>query len=163
MISAIAAIGKNRALGFKNSLLWQIPDDMKRLRQLTDGQVLVMGRKTFDSILAIRGAPLPNRTSIVITRDPEWSHEGVLVAHSIEEALEKAHEFKDKEIFIFGGAQIYEQALPYTERLYMTIIDDEKEADAYFPPYENLFTKKIKEEAREYNELKYTWIDLERV
>jgi dihydrofolate reductase len=162
MVSMIAAIGNGRVLGKNNGLLWRIPDDMKRLRRLTDGHVLIMGRKTFDSIISARGAPLPNRTNIIITREPAWRHEGVVVAHSIEEALEKAREFKDKEIFIFGGAQIYEQALPYADRLYMTLIDDQKEGDAHFPEYESIFTKITFHEDREHEGLKYKWVDLDR-
>ena len=157
MISAIAAIGKNRVLGKNNELLWRIPDDLKRFKALTTGHVIIMGRKTFDSI----GRPLSNRTSVVITRDTEWHHEGVIAVNSIEEAIAKAKEF-DTEIFIIGGAQIYEQALPFVDRLYLTLIDDEKEGDAYFPPYEHLFTKMIAHEDREHEGLKYKWVDLER-
>ena len=157
MISAIAAIGHNRVLGKNNELLWRIPDDLKRFKNLTTGHVIVMGRKTFESI----GKPLPNRSNIVITRDASWQHEGVLVAHSVEDALVKAKEL-DAEIFIIGGAQIYEQALPFTERLYLTLIDDSKEGDVYFPPYETLFTKIIGHEDREHKGLKYKWVDLEK-
>jgi dihydrofolate reductase len=123
-----------------------------------------MGRKTFESTVASLGKPLPGRENIVITRDPDWSydHTGVLVAHSLEEALAKAKETGSKEIFIGGGSQMYAQAIPHVDRLYLTLIDDEKEGDSFFPPYEHLFTKKIFEEKREWNGLRYTWIDLER-
>jgi dihydrofolate reductase len=157
MVSIIAAIGTGRTLGKSNDLLWRIPDDLKRFRTLTTGHPLVMGRKTFESI----GKPLPNRTSIVVTRDPAWQHEGVLTAGSIEEAIEKARGL-DHEVFVIGGGQIYEQALPFTDRLCLTLIDDTREADIYFPAYEETFTKVTFHEDREHEGLKYKWVDLER-
>ncbi|MEK7509697.1 MAG: dihydrofolate reductase [Patescibacteria group bacterium] len=162
-ISMIAAIGRNRELGKGNELLWRIPDDLKRVRTLTMGHPLVMGRKTFDSIIAVTGKPLPGRTSVVVTRDSDWHHEGAVVAHSIEEGIEAAKKAPgSEEIFIFGGAQIYTEALPYADKLYLTLIDDTKEADSHFPPYEDQFTKVVFEESREYEGLKYRWVDLER-
>ena len=164
MVSIIAAIGQGRALGKNNELLWRIPDDLKRFKALTTGHPIIMGRKTFESL----GKPLPNRTNIVIMyatenwRDnPRYNFENVSVAHSLEEAIEKAKTL-DEEIFIGGGAMIYTQALPLVDRLYLTLIDDKKDADVYFPAYETIFTKKIKEESREFNGLKYKWVDLER-
>jgi len=159
----IAAIGKNRELGVRNELLWRIPDDLKRVRALTMGHPLVMGRKTFDSIIAMVGKPLPGRTSVVVTRDMDWKHEGAVVAHSIEEGIEAAKQAPGgKEVFIFGGAQIYAEALPLADKLYLTLIDDSKEGDSFFPPYEDEFTKTVANEAREHEGLKYRWIDLER-
>ncbi|HUD02738.1 MAG TPA: dihydrofolate reductase [Candidatus Paceibacterota bacterium] len=164
MVSIIAAIGQGRALGKNNELLWRIPDDLKRFKALTTGHPVIMGRKTFESL----GKPLPNRTNIVImyatenrANHPEYDFENVMIANSLEEAIEKANVL-DEEIFIGGGAMIYTQALPLADRLYLTLIDDKKDADVYFPAYETIFTKKIKEEDREYNGLKYQWIDLER-
>ncbi len=159
-ISAIVAIGKNRELGRSNNLLWRISDDLKRFKSLTTGHPIVMGRKTFDSI----GKPLPNRTNIVVTRDASWTREGVLAMASLEEALTKARDIEKEEIFIVGGAQIYAQALPFTDRLYMTLIDAKKDADIYLPPYEQEFTKEISREERmdEKTGLRYTWLTLER-
>jgi len=157
MVSMIAAIGNGRALGKSNDLLWRIPDDLKRFKTLTTGHPIVMGRKTFESI----GKPLPNRTSIVITRDTSWSHEGVLTAASIEEALEKAKAIH-QDVFILGGGQIYAQALPFADRLCLTLIDDTKDADIFFPEYEKEFTKVTFHEDREHEGLKYKWVDLER-
>ncbi|MDE1925276.1 MAG: dihydrofolate reductase [Patescibacteria group bacterium] len=158
MICAIAALGQNRVIGKDNELLWRIPDDFKRFKALTTGHPIVMGRKTFESL----GKPLPNRTNIVITRDTSWSAEGIVVMHSIEEAVEKAKEIDKDKVFIIGGAQIYEQALPFVDRLYVTLIDEEKEGDAYFPAYESLFTKMIFHEHRDFEGLKYQWVDLEK-
>ncbi len=157
MVSIIAAIGTGRTLGKSNDLLWRIPDDLKRFRALTTGHPIVMGRKTFESI----GKPLPNRTSIVVTRDTSWQHEGVVVASSIVEALEKAKAI-DSEVFIIGGGQIYEQALPFADRLQLTLIEAAKDADIYFPAYEDTFTKVTFHEDREHEGLKYKWVDLER-
>jgi len=157
MVSMIAAIGEGRTLGKNNDLLWRIPDDLKRFRTLTTGHVVVMGRKTHESI----GKPLPNRTNIVVTRDPSWQADSIVVASSIEEAIAKAKEI-DSEVFIIGGGQIYEQALPLTDRLCLTLIDATKDADIYFPAYEDQFTKITFHEDREFEGLKYKWVDLER-
>lgn len=122
-----------------------------------------MGRKTFESIVSIIGKPLPGRTSIVVTRDPNWAYEDVAVAHSLEEGLELAKALDEKEVFIGGGAEIYTQALPYVNQLYLTLIDDEKEGDSYFPPFEKEFTKEtFREERVAPDGLKYTWVNLER-
>ena len=157
----VAAIGKNRELGKDGKLLWNIPDDLKRFKSLTMGHPVIMGRKTFDS-LPPKFKPLPDRTNIVVTRDKNWHYEGAVVAHSLDEAIQQASEIDGKEIHIGGGAQLYEQALPLVDKLYLTLIDDDKEADTFFPPYEHFFTKETAREAREYNGLKYQWVDLER-
>ncbi len=145
IISAIVAIGDGaihkRVIGRKNKLLWPIPDDLKRFKELTMGHPVIMGRKTFESILSSLKKPLPGRTNIVVTRDVKWNHEGVVAANSIEDAIKKASELDTEEIFVMGGAQIYEQSLPLLNRLYVTLIDADEEGDAYFPPYEHLFTK----------------------
>ena len=157
----MVAIGKNRELGLDGKLLWHIPEDLKRFKALTLDHPVIMGRKTFESIPP-KFRPLPGRTNIVVTRDTGWEHEGVLVAHSLDEALRKARELDNEEVHIGGGQQLYEQVLPQVDRLYLTLIDDEKEADTYFPPYEKEFTKKLSEESREHNGLLYRWVTLER-
>lgn len=162
VIAAIAAIGRNRELGKGNELLWKIPEDLKRFRALSSGHPIIFGRKTFESILSYTGKPLPNRTNIVVTHDPSWSYDGVLVAPTIEEAIEKAKTIDQAWITIGGGAQIYEAALPYTTRLCLTLIDDEKEADTYFPAYEQKFSKVVFDESHEFDGLPYRWVDLER-
>ena len=165
-VSVVVAMGvgrhHNHVIGKENKLLWRIPDDLKRFKALTLGHPVIMGRKTFESIVAVLGKALPGRTNIVVTRDPEWSFEGVVVCHTLEEALEKAKEIDNQEIFIGGGAQIYEQALHHVDRLYLTLIDDEKEGDTFFPEYEKHFTKVLSDEKREHEGLTYRWLDLER-
>lgn len=161
-VSAIAALGRHRVLGHGNDLLWKIPADLKRFRELTEHRPLILGRKTFDSILAIRGTPLPNRTNIVVTRDTTWTYEDVLCASSIKDALAQAQALGSDEIFIGGGAQIYTEALPYTDRLYLTLIEDEKEGDVFFPPYEDIFMRIVDEQAGTHEGISYRFITLER-
>ena len=147
-VSIIAALGKNRELGRGNDLLWRIPDDLKRFKSLTLGHPVIMGRKTFESI----GKPLTGRTNLVVSRS----------SLSFENALAQAKKLDDKEVFIIGGAQIYAAAFPHADRLYLTLIDDTRDGDAFFPEYESLFTKKVSEEEREQSGLKYRWLTLEK-
>lgn len=162
-VCIVVAIGKNRELGMGGKLLWHIPDDLKRFKALTLGHPLIMGRKTFESILGYnKGKPLEGRTNIVVTRDPAYECAGAIVASSLEEAIQKATALDAEEIHIGGGAQIYEQALPLVDRLSLTLVDDVKKADSFFPPYEQEFTKVVRDETREWNGLKYRWVDLER-
>ena len=162
-VSIIAALGKNREIGLGDQLLWRISDDLKRFKALTLGHPVIMGRKTFDSIIASLGHTLPERTSIVLTREPNWHHDGALRANSIEEAFSIARTQQgSEEIFVIGGGQIYALALPYADILHLTIIDDTKDCDTYFPAYEHLFTKKLSEEKRESGGLRYSWTDLGR-
>lgn len=162
IITAVVAIGRNRELGKNDKLLWHIPDDLKRFKRLTLGHPMIMGRKTFESIVSYIGGPLPGRTNIVVTKDPNWKYDGVTKVGTLESAIEIAKGLDMEEIGIGGGASIYEQALSYIDKLYLTLIDDEKPADTFFPPYEHLFTKKVFEESHEFNGLKYKWVDLER-
>ena len=156
----VALSRKRRAIGNADKLLWHIPDDLKRFKQLTLGHPVIMGRKTFDSIMTYLGKPLPERTNIVVTRS-DLQMEGIIVCNSLEEALEKAHAIESNEIHIGGGSEIYTQTLPYTDRLYLTLVDDEPEADTFFPEY-NEFTKVISSEKRDYSGLSYEWLTLER-
>ena len=156
-ISAIAAIGKNRVIGKGNDLVWKIPDDLARFRAITKGHPVIMGRRTFESI----GKPLPDRKNIVISRDKDYAPEGVIAVYSVEDALEKAKGFGNNEIFVIGGGEIYKQMLPYTEKLYLTIIDSEADGDVFFPDYPE-FTKETFREEREYNGIKYAWVNLEK-
>jgi len=135
MINAIAAIGKeNRVIGNKGKIPWHISEDFKYFKETTTGHPIIMGSTTFETF----PKPLPNRTHIVITRNKEYetSHENVLVAHSVEEAITLAlQQPGGDEIFIIGGGQIYNLALPFIERLYLTIVKGSFEGDVFFPDY----------------------------
>lgn len=144
-------------------LLWHIPEDMKRFKELTMGHPVIMGRKTFESIVSYIGKPLPGRTNIVVTRNAEYTYGDVITAPTLEEALENARVLDTKEIHIGGGSEIYRQALPFVDRLYLTVIHDEKEADSFFPAYEKEFTKIISQETHEtVDGLVYEWLTLDR-
>lgn len=161
-ISVIVAIGKNRAIGKDNQLLWQIPGDLPRFKKLTSGHPVVMGRKTWESIPE-KFRPLPGRTNIVITRDSSYDAPGAVRAQSFPEALSLARDAEGSdEIFAIGGQQVYECALPFATNLYLTLVDDEKEGDAFFPSYEDQFTKETFREERGQDGLAYAWVDLER-
>ncbi len=165
-ISIVAALGRdganNRAIGKGNDLLWHIPDDLKRFKALTLGHPVIMGRKTWESIPE-KHRPFPDRTTIVITRDPNYEAPGADVVHSVEEALEVARKSPGAdEIHIGGGAELYKEMLPLVDRLYLTLIDDEKESDTFFPEYETEFTRELSREEREWDGIKYAWVNLER-
>jgi dihydrofolate reductase len=158
IISMIAAIGKNRELGKDNKLLWHLKEDFQRFKNLTSGNVVIMGRKTYDS-LPEKNKPLPNRINIIISRNKSWSPLGSYVYNSLEEAILEAKKF-NKEIFIIGGASVYEQGIKYADKLYLTVIDKEyPDADAFFPDYPE-FKKIIFEEKHQEKDLVYRFIDL---
>ena len=157
-INIIVAISKiTRAIGKDNGLLWRISDDLKHLKSLTTGHPIIMGRKTFESI----GRPLPNRTNIVITRNKDLKIDGVVICNSLDEAVQKATEI-DSNIFILGGAEIYKQAIGITDRLYLTVINEEKGGDSFFPAYDD-FDKIISSENKTTDTgLEYQWLVLEK-
>lgn len=128
-IILIAAMARNRVIGRHNKLIWHIPADLRHFRQLTLGQIVVMGRRTYESI----GRPLPGRTNVVITRNTNFSAEGIHVFHSLNDALE-AFRNSDR-IFIAGGADIYRQALPMADLMELTIIHRLYQGDATFPEW----------------------------
>ena len=135
-IALICAMARNRVIGRGNALPWRLPVDMKHFRALTTGHVLLMGRKTFESL----GRPLPNRTNIVITGQRDYAAEGALVAHSLDDALALAtkHVSSDSpEIFVIGGENLYAQMLPRADRLYITLVETEAEGDAWFPHFDH--------------------------
>lgn len=159
----IAAIGAGtRALGKDNKLLWHLPEDLKYFKQTTLGHAVIMGRKTYESI----GKPLPSRTNVVVTRTPTYKADGCKVVESLDAALAYARALTNPgapELFIIGGADIYAQALPHTDRLYLTLIDDHGEgADVFFPEYEKDFTKVIAEEKGVSGTIPFRRVILER-
>ncbi len=129
ILSLLVAADENNVIGKDNQLPWHLPNDLKYFKNQTWGMPILMGRKTFESI----GKPLPGRKSIVITRNKEWKHEGVSVVHSTEEAISKAREFGVKEIFVIGGAEIFNTSFEKAERIYLTRIHHSFEGDAFFP------------------------------
>lgn len=153
---------KNHVIGKENGLLWHVPADLKRFKALTLGHPIIMGRKTFESIIKILGKPLPGRTNIVITRNPEYHYEGALTTTSLEEAFTVAEKENPTEIHIGGGEEIYRQALPYTSRLHFTFFDDEKEGDAFFPAFESNFVITTEHSPQTHNDLTYQWVDYKR-
>lgn len=155
MISAIGR--KDRAIGFQNALLWHIPEDFKYFKETTSGHVVIMGENTYWSI----GRPLPNRTNIILSIDPNFSPEGCLIVRSIEEALEKAKEVEQEEIFIIGGASVYRQFLPFADRLYLTLVEGDFEADTFFPDYSE-FKKEIFRDECENGTFRFAFVTLEK-
>ena len=127
-LSIIVAIGKNNAIGFKNALLWSLPNDMKRFKNITTGHTVIMGRNTY---LSLPKGALPNRKNIVISDLEKDNFKDCTMARSIDEAVNIAK--FDGEIFVMGGASIYRQFLPLADKLYLTLVDDAPEADAFFP------------------------------
>jgi dihydrofolate reductase len=157
MIKIIVAVSKNGVIGGNNSLIWSLPNDMKRFKKITTGGAVVMGRKTYESI----GRSLPNRRNIIISRDNNLFIDECEVVNSIEEALM----LTNNDCFIIGGGEIYKQALPITDVIYLTRIDEEFEGDTYFPELnKNYWFESLNEsfEPDEKNKHKYSFIKYER-
>jgi dihydrofolate reductase len=129
ILSLLVASDENNVIGKDNKLPWYLPNDLKYFKNLTWGMPILMGRKTFESI----GKPLPGRTSIVITRNKDWQQEGVVVVHSVEEAIDKAKEQDIREVFVIGGAEIFRTSFDKANRIYLTRIHHRFEGDVYFP------------------------------
>ncbi|MEI6059527.1 MAG: dihydrofolate reductase [Bacteroidota bacterium] len=156
-ISIIVAIAQNNAIGKDNQLLWHIPADLKRFKQLTTGHTIVMGKRTFES-LPVR--PLPNRRSVVITDTEGEEIEGCTMAYSIEDAVKKMDD--DKENFIIGGGSVYRQFLPLVNQLYLTIVQKDFEADTFFDEINYSEWETIDREDHADEELPYYYINLKR-
>jgi dihydrofolate reductase len=157
-ISIIVAVAENQAIGYNNQLLWRLKEDLQRFKSLTMGHHIIMGRKTYESI----GKPLPGRTSVVITRDLNFKAEGCRVVHSLEEALK----VEDSEVFIIGGAEIYNQALPLADKIYLTRIHASFPGDTFFPELDlNEWASESVEKGKPANDdgFGYTYINLVRV
>lgn len=158
IISAVVAIGENNAIGKNNQLLWRLPNDLKHFKQITSGHTVIMGRKTYDSV----GKPLPNRRNIIITRQ-QIEIPGCKVVGSVAEALALCA--GEAEVFIVGGAEIYKLAMPQTNRIYLTIVHQAFDADAFFPQinYEE-WTETEREDhgTDEKHAIPYSFITLQR-
>jgi dihydrofolate reductase len=156
-ISVIAAVAKNRAIGKDNKLLWHIPEDLQHFKKITSGHPVIMGQKTFESL----GKPLPNRTNIVLTDDKSFQAPNCLVVYSIDEAIKVASEKDQQEIFFIGGGSVYAQAIKIADKLYLTLVEGEYDADTFFPDYSD-FKKVVLEESHESAGYKYKFLELER-
>jgi dihydrofolate reductase len=158
-VSIIVAFDQNRLIGRDNGLPWHLPADLKHFKQITMGHYMIMGRKTFESI----GKPLPGRTSVVITRQPDLQYEGCIMAHSVEDALAKCP--SDAKVFIIGGAEIFNQSLPLCDFLHTTLIHHAFEGDTHFPAVEAETWEEVAREdhhADDKNAWDYSYIDYRR-
>lgn len=161
-LSIVAAMAENRVIGCANELPWEMPADMKKFRELTAGNPIIMGRKTFESI----GKVLPGRKNIVVSRKAGLIIDGCDVASSMEEALEFVAQEMAEEACVIGGEQIYKLALPKADRIYLTIIHADIEGDAYFPEIPEKkwqIVSEVRHEADEENPYPYTFLTYDRV
>jgi len=154
MISLIVAYANNQVIGNKGCIPWKIKGEQKRFRELTTGNVVIMGRRSYEEI----GRPLPNRTTIVVSNTENFDGDNCFTAKSLEEAIKIAG---DRDIYISGGAKMYEEALPIVEKMYITEIDYDIEGDTYFPTFnKSLFIKEIDKVVD--GEIPYTYITYTR-
>ena len=154
-VALIAAMARNRAIGYKGQLPWRLSEDLKRFKAITMGHVLLMGRTTYDSI----GRALPGRRTIVVTRRSGWSGAGVEVAHSIDAAFEKAG---GDWVFVAGGGEIYAQTIDRADRLYLTRIDRDVQGDAFFPEFDEHAFEIIGRELHTQSDLPFEFVTLQR-
>ena len=155
MISLIVAFAKNHVIGNKGSIPWRIKGEQKRFKELTTGNVVIMGRRSYEEI----GHPLPNRLNIIVSNTKKFEDENLMTARSLEEAIKLAG---DKDIYISGGARLYEEALPIVEKMYVTEIDKEIEGDTYFPDFDSdKFDKEIVENHDD-GEIPFTYVTYTR-
>lgn len=156
-LSIIVAIAQDGVIGVNNTLPWHLPEDLKRFKALTMGHHIVMGRKTYDSL----GRLLPGRTTVIVTRNQNYHVEGALIAHSLPEALSKCTD--DDEVFLIGGAELYQTGLALADKLYITEIDLEVEGDAHFPPIPHSEFQEVAREAHVSEKgLKFNYVTYQR-
>ena len=140
-VIGIAAVARNGVIGAGNDIPWRIPEDWARFKAITMGHVLIMGRKTYDSI----GRPLPGRTTIVLTRDPDWRAAGVTTAATLDEALERA----EGDVYVAGGAAVYAAALPHADEQLLSEVDLEPEGDTFYPAFDRSEWREVGRDPRE--------------
>ncbi|MFA6307893.1 MAG: dihydrofolate reductase [Patescibacteria group bacterium] len=155
IISLIAAIAKDRGIGYQNKLLVHLSPDLQHFKSVTSGHMVIMGQNTYESM----GKALPKRENIVLTRDPNFKVGDAKVMYSIEEALEYAKNSSEEEIFFIGGASIYAQSIKFADKLYLTLIDKIWPADTFFPEYEE-FKLVSESDMQDYNGIKFKYIEL---
>jgi len=161
-LSMIAAMGKNRVIGKDNDMPWHLPADLHHFKKTTLGSPIIMGRKTYDSI----GRPLPGRLNIILSRNTEIEIEGCIVVDSLNKAIVLAEQEMTEEVFITGGAHLYNKFLADADRLYITLIDEDFEGDTFFPDYTQLSWKEVSREdhlADDKNIHNYSFITLDRL
>jgi len=161
-ISMIAAMGKNRVIGFNNKMPWHLPADLQWFKKTTFGSPIIMGRKTYDSI----GFPLPGRLNIILSRNKDLKIKGCSVVNSMDAALKLAREVDKDEVFITGGAHLYNKFLVDANRLYLTLIDETFDGDTFFPDYTQYEWEevaKVKHASDDKNPHSYTFLTLDRV
>ena len=159
MITMIAAAAENNALGKDNDLVWHLPDDFKRFKRLTSGHHIIMGRKTFESFPKL----LPDRTHVIITRKEDYSPENTIVVHSMEEALKVSK--LDDQAFIIGGGEIYKMGMEHADRIEMTRVHGEFEADTHFPEIDKSEWEIVKDQFHDKDEkhnYSFTYLTYER-
>lgn len=160
MICLIVAKSKNNVIGNSNDLPWYLPADLRHFQKITTGSTIVMGRKTWQAILDRNGKPLPNRTNVIVTRDVNFMAEGAVVVHDIKTALKQSDN-----LFVIGGTEIFTQALPYVDRLYITEVDADIHGDAFFPELDSSQWNEISRESHpvdEKNQYPYSFVVLDR-
>ncbi|WP_188205976.1 dihydrofolate reductase [Alkalibacillus aidingensis] len=159
MYSLIVAMDENQAIGYNKGMPWHLPNDLKYFKEVTQGHPIVMGRKTFESI----GRPLPKRHNIIMTRDPQYQQEGCTIIHSWDQLKEVVTD--ENEVFIIGGSELFQIAMPHVSRMYLTVIHEQFPADTYFPEVDfsewNL-VKKIRGERDEKNVYGHTFYVYDR-
>lgn len=154
IVSMIAAMGKNRVIGKDNQMMWRLPKEWQYFKSVTTGHCLIMGRKNIEA----QGRALPNRTNIVLTRSKNFTYPDCVVMNDIETAFAYCKEKGEEEVFICGGGQIYELALPLADRIYLTEVDYAEEGEVYFPKFdESKFTKTLVTSCDASEENKYAW------
>ncbi|MCI5752611.1 MAG: dihydrofolate reductase [Oscillospiraceae bacterium] len=146
-MNIIVAVGRNYGIGLNNDLIYSIPEDKKYFRSMTLGKVIVMGRKTLESMP--NGKPLPKRRNVVLSRNPDYSAEDVEICHSFEELSALLKDVPDEDIFIIGGAEIYHEFLPRCNTAYITWVEGEKQADKFFPEIDKMPEWKLVSQSEE--------------
>jgi dihydrofolate reductase len=160
-LSLIVAVAENGVIGHNNQLIWHLPNDLKQFKRLTTGHCIIMGRKTFESI----GKPLPNRTSIIISRNTDFQVEGCITVSSLENAILAAKKIENEEAFVIGGAEIYRLALPIIDKIYLTEVHHAYEGDTLFPTIDKTIWKETHREDFEIDEkhkFKYSFVEMEK-
>lgn len=160
LLSIIVALSDNRVIGAGNQLPWRLSADLKRVKALTMGHHLIMGRKTYESI----GRPLPGRTNVIITRNASYAPQGCVVVDSLPAALATAA--SDSEVFVFGGGEIFREALPLVKRIYLTRVHCQIEGDTHFPELNPAEWREVERQdfkSDEKNEYDYSFVTLDRI